>query len=75
MQRLCGEWFLGNFEDLKEGHITGGRMGRKYMVRLEVGEVGRSQVAAAAAKSLQSCPTLCDPMDSSPPSSSVHGIL
>ena len=58
MQRLCGEWFLGNFEDLKEGHITGGRMGRKCMVRLEVGEVGRSQVAAAAAKSLQSCPTV-----------------
>ena len=26
-------------------------------------------------KSLQSCPTLCDPMDCSPPSSSVHGIL
>ena len=23
----------------------------------------------------QSCPTLCDPMDSSPPDSSVHGIL
>ena len=31
--------------------------------------------AAAAAKSLQSCPTLCDPTDSSPPGSSVHGIL
>ena len=31
--------------------------------------------AAAAAKSLQSCPTLCDPIDSSPPASSVHGIL
>ena len=31
--------------------------------------------AAAAAKSLQSCPTLCDPRDGSPPSSSVHGIL
>ena len=31
--------------------------------------------AAAAAKSLQSCPTLCDPMDYSWPSSSVHGIL
>ena len=29
----------------------------------------------AAAKSLQSCPTLCDPMDSSPPGSSVHRIL
>ena len=27
------------------------------------------------AKSLQSCPTLCDPMDSSPPGSSVHEIL
>ena len=26
-------------------------------------------------QSLQSCPTLCDPMDSSPPGSSVHGIL
>ena len=26
-------------------------------------------------KPLQSCPTLCDPMDCSPPSSSVHGIL
>ena len=31
--------------------------------------------AAAAAKSLQSCPTLCDPIDSSPPGSSVPGIL
>ena len=32
-------------------------------------------VAAAAAKSLQLCPTLCDPIDGSPPDSSVHGIL
>jgi len=31
--------------------------------------------AAAAAKSLQSCPTLCDPTDSSPPGSPVPGIL
>ena len=31
--------------------------------------------AAAAAKSLQSCLTLSDPMDSSPPGSSVHGIF
>ena len=30
---------------------------------------------SAAAKSLQSCLTLCDPIDSSPPGSSVHGIL
>ena len=31
--------------------------------------------AAASAKSLQSCPTLCDPIDSSPPGSPVPGIL
>ena len=31
--------------------------------------------AAAAAKSLQSCATLCDPMDGSPPGSAVLGIL
>ena len=31
--------------------------------------------AAAAAKSLQLCPTLCDPMDCSPPGPSIHGIF
>ena len=31
--------------------------------------------AAAAAKSLQSCPTLCDPIGGSPPGSPVPGIL
>ena len=31
--------------------------------------------ATAAAKSLQSYPTLCDPIDSSPPGSAVPGIL
>ena len=33
------------------------------------------QVAAAAAKSIQSCPTLCDPIDGSPTGSPVPGIL
>ena len=33
------------------------------------------EMAAAAAKSLQSCPTLCDPIDGSPPGSPVPGIL
>ena len=32
-------------------------------------------VAAAAAKSLQSCPTLCNPIDGTPPDSPVPGIL
>ena len=36
---------------------------------------GNETVAAAAGKSLQSCPTLCDPMDGSPPGSAVPGIL
>ena len=31
--------------------------------------------AAAAAKALQSCPTLCDPIDGSPPGSPIPGIL
>ena len=31
--------------------------------------------AAAAAKSLQSCPPLCDPIDGSPPGSPIPGIL
>ena len=33
------------------------------------------RAAAAAAKSLQSCPTLCDPIDGSPPGSPIPGIL
>ena len=37
--------------------------------------VAAAAAAAAAAKSLQSCPTLCDPIDGSPPGSSVPGIL
>ena len=35
----------------------------------------RIDYAAAAAKLLQSCPTLCDPRDGSPPGSPVPGIL
>ena len=31
--------------------------------------------AAVAVKSLQSCPTLCDPIESSPPGSAIPGIL
>ena len=55
-----------------------------FAVRTDLSEIwlsGRIQwkpnvySAAAAAKSLQSCPTLCDPRDSSPPGSPVPGIL
>ena len=36
--------------------------------------VTKSQTAATAAKSVQSCPTLCDPRDSSPSGSPVPGV-
>ena len=38
-------------------------------------EAWGAAAAAAAAKLLQSCPTLCDPIDSSPPGSPIPGIL
>ena len=34
-----------------------------------------NMLSAAAAKSLQSCPTLCDPIDGSPSGSPVPGVL
>ena len=37
--------------------------------------LGKIHAAKSDAKSLQSCPTLCDPMDCSLPGFSVHGIL
>ena len=46
-------------------------LGRKVMTNL----AAAAAAAAAAAKSLQSCPTLCDPIDGSPPGSPVPGIL
>ena len=41
----------------------------------KVTKTHQTTLAAAAAKSLQSCPTLCDPIDDSPPGSPVPGIL
>ena len=42
---------------------------------LEKSFVFTAAAAAAAAKSLQSCPTLCDPIEGSPLGSSVPGIF
>ena len=42
---------------------------------LDSNEIKPVNLAAAAAKSLQSCLTLCDPIDSSPPGPVVPGIL
>ena len=63
------------------------RIERKLFVKLSQGQFNwlliyyptphsiQGCLAAAAAKSLQSCPTLCDPIDGSPPGSPVPGIL
>ena len=48
--------------------------GIKHPLAIKV-ETHTNAAAAAAAKSLQSCPTLCDPIDGSPPGSPIPGIL
>ena len=46
-----------------------------YIYTMEYYSTIKKNVAAAAAASLQSCPTLCDPRDGSPPGSAIPGIL
>ena len=49
-----------------------------YILGLSSVRVGKDVAvvaAAAAANLLQSCPTLCNPIDSSPPGSTVPGVL
>ena len=57
-------------------------MVRNYKIRKKIKNLFQHNIinyaataAAAASKSLQSCPTVCDPIDSSPPGSSTHGIF
>ena len=47
----------------------------KYSLDLLCTLTQRVEAAAAAGKSLQLCPTLCDPIDGSPLGSSIHGIF
>ena len=56
---------LGNRRDYIEENRT----------KMPLSKILSPKDAAAAAKSLQSCPTLCDPIDGSPPGSPVPGIL
>ena len=47
----------------------------QFLMVVLAAAVINTYTAAAAAKSLQSCPTLCSPIDGSPPGSAVPGIL
>ena len=59
--------------------LFGSKLGKEYDKAIYCHPVYSSDAAAAAAaaaaKSLQSCPTLCDPIDRSSPGSAIPGIL
>ena len=65
-----GNSFRGDRAVMVEGRIVGARL----VIKIASWDFPGGPVAAAA-KSLQSCPTLCDPIDGSPPVSPVPGIL
>ena len=69
-------WCLKLWEeqDLSEGSRRAEQQGKEALVK-EHFDFWRQTAAAAAAKSLQSCATLCDPIDGSAPGSPVPGIL
>ena len=55
--------------------MTAERLGHTYQPVLTKTALRQRKNPGAAAKSLQSCPTLCDPIDGSPPGSPIPGIL
>ena len=67
----------GGRETREEGDVRRGSCGRRERWEEEEDKswLSPSPAAAAAAKLLQSCPTLCDPIDGSPPGSPVPGML
>ena len=64
----------GDPEKLTSGTPNLAERERKHLTEPE-GLTENLLAAAATAKSLQSYPTLCDPIDGSPPGSPIHGIL
>ena len=64
-----------NFKEFIRGPITTLTYNFSFETRHRTKKIKGEAAAAAAAKSLQSGPTLCDPRDGSPPGSPVPGIL
>ena len=69
-------WFKKQQLELDMEQLTGSKLGKEYdkAVYCYLVYLTSMQSACASAKLLQSCPTLSNPMDGSPPGSSVHGI-
>ena len=57
------------------GHDLATEQQQQVSLSIYRGLILAAAAAAAAAKPLQLCPTLCDPIDGSPPGSTVPGIL
>ena len=75
---VCVKWKLNGMQNSNQGMVAG----RPYTMGPSVEQIIRTThfgrqpaAAAAAAKSIQSCLILCDPIDGSPPGSPVPGIL
>ena len=66
-ERLQSATMWVNLEDIMLSKISQSQKDKDYVTPLIY--------AAAAAKSLQSCPTLCDPIHGGPPGSPIPGIL
>ena len=74
-------WYSHVFRNFPQFVVIHTVKGFSVVNKAEVDDLGGfpcsfyDPAAAAAAKSLQSCPTLCDPIDGSPPGFPVPGIL
>ena len=71
---VCVCWGVYGHQKGQKKHVTPRGLADQRL-RLRLCNTNIWDAAAAAAKSLQSCPTLCDPIDSSPPGSPIPGIF
>ena len=71
----CGRTDYSEPDTSEEGEHLKLYLLERTKARQKLRSSARKGGTCGGAKSLQSCPTLCDPMDCSPPGSSVHGIL